>query len=1118
MSFPFSFTDILEKSEIYCALNTTEMIQSMSLPTYPLEIAIGLRCMHKQQIHLSEYDGAYYKHVLFHVEIVNCTIDLNNINNLIGIADTKVLVIASKINTTSVKSERNSSDALQNVVSLSVENLDKDAPDLFHIFEINETYPHLAEVSLSNISLERIPSNIHEIFPNLQSLELSKNKFTLPPAQFPWIESTVRLPRNISRSPYMQSHYSNSEYVKIQDNIFRRYFTLDDNNITDLQNFSFHGMLHKISLKRNGLNSLGTNTFRTVSGLQNLDISENKLRTLPTGVFSGLVSLHRLDLSSNQLQNLTTGTFDDLHSLKILNLANNSLTSLPEAIFSSLNKLQQIQLNHNKLTDLNPDSFPLSSITLQKLYFHVNPLKALPEFPFWIRSLILADFHSTDITFDNFTEFLENINALKVFHSVIDSASSSDSRDLIERADVLRNIDLTGCNISSLSLEENLPRELERILLVLLLHFRFNLENNPILCDCKINNLAEFIDTHVLNGTIPKDEYYFQNWVCSKPREIAGRKMLKVQAKDTYCEVAVPGCPSECNCYERATVNRVIVDCRNKYLPNIHSKLPDATLELWYNVNNITKLTHLTKPENIHMLDVSVNKIENIQADTFSKMTNLRILRLHSNVLAYLPPDLKNLDLTIVTIWPNPFTCDCNTKWMKTWLETNRNIINESDKVACKIESEEGMLFTEVPDEKFVCHTDSAFDELRYVVLPSIVCSTLVIIVLILAVLFYTYRLECKVLLFVYFGVHPFDKDSSERHENIDCVVVHSGIQTDWVMDKIVSLLENENYHYVVCDMARDFVVGYSLQENLTRTVRYSKRMIFCLSNDWPTSSDNFLVAWRIAQEKIKQTKSHYGIIVTHDVKATEIKDTDLKRFMRRGRFIDSKDKLFRNKIVYYMPQMIRTTPSNSQTMNFRRKSEYISRCFINSYCEDSVQAQETVLSPDSVGIGITANTHAFISYHDNDFQYVLKELLPLLDDKGFSYCIQDRDFVPGASKEENILNAISCCHRTIFILSPSHVIDEWSLFTFRTAYEKSLRDKSNHLLVVIKEEVDKKDLDEEISHYLKNYICLNVNDKWFEKKLFNGLPLLKDKEDLHSSPLFIDRENIPEEFEAFEL
>ena len=89
-------------------------------------------------------------------------------------------------------------------------------------------------------------------------------------------------------------------------------------------------------------------------------------------------------------------------------------------------------------------------------------------------------------------------------------------------------------------------------------------------------------------------------------------------------------------------------------------------------------------------------------------------------------------------------------------------------------------------------------------------------------------------------------------------------------------------------------------------------------------------------------------------------------------------------------------------------------------------------------------------------------------------------------------------------------MLDEWSLFTFRTAYEKSLRERSNHLIVVITNEVANDKLDKEVRQYLSSYVSLNANDRWFEQKLFNGLPLLKNHESLHSSPLFgVEQEHI---------
>lgn len=1112
-------TVIKEESANDCAINTTSLVEHMNLPLSPLEMAVTLFCKRQLDLHFLPFIGVKYKHILFHIEILNCTVDMVELDNLLDVADTRVFNTMLTIFRKSEAARNVTGQGIKSVVAFYHDSRNQNNQSVTDIFDENDSYPELVEIGFSGMSLISLPDSFENMFPNLQSLEIGQNKLSVPPPTFPWIKRKIFLPRNLSRSLLMQNHYTGFDHVEIPSNIFRRYFTLYGNNIEDLSNFSFHGLLDKIDLKNNGLMFLGNDTFRKTTGLQNLDLSSNLISELPPEVFCGLTSLTTLDISNNKIERLNKGVFDDLSSLKILNLGTNSITHIESGTFSLLQQLEVIRLDHNMLHQVIPEVFPLDTVNLKEVYFHNNPLETLPYFPFWIRGLQLADFHSTNISLGNFTRFLEDIDLYRMLHSVIDSASDSDTSDILKKATTLTKIDLTNSSVTGLSLGNNLSLQINRTLLVILLHFEIILKDNPILCDCNINNVSEFIQYYVANKTLSTTEYFFEDWTCRVPSELAGRKMLKVLPAETYCPFVVEGCPAECECFKRSTIDHIIVDCRDRELREMHKELPfNFTLELWYSGNNITKLNNIPFAESVIYLDVSFNKIETISGELILKMKKLTEIHLQRNVLAYLPQELTTLQhLQNATVWPNPLTCDCNTLWLKRFLDQNRHIINKADEMSCKIEHEDGMLIREVADEKFVCHKNE-FDELRYVVMPSIVCSTVVFILLIGAFVFYAYRLECKVLLFVYFGLHPFDKDLEDKNENLDCVIVHSGQETDWVMDQIVAILEDENYHFVVCDMARDFVIGFSFQENLTRTVRHSKRMMFCLSQDWNTSSESFNIAWRIAQEKIKETKSHYGIIVSHELNLQEIKDQELKRFIKRGRFVSSKDKLFKNKVLYYMPQIAVSKNNSKQEMvdrnvHFRKKSEYVSRCFINSYCDDNVsRADGDENLADDVfdqGVARTPNCHAFIAYHEEDLQYVLQDLVPLLEEKGFTYCIADRDFVLGASIEENILNAIATCHRTIFILSPANVQDEWSLFTFRTAYEKALREKSNYLLVIIKEDLVSMSIDGEIKHYLKNYICLNANDRWFEKKLLNGLPLIKDREDLHSSPLFINSNEI---------
>ena len=435
--------------------------------------------------------------------------------------------------------------------------------------------------------------------------------------------------------------------------------------------------------------------------------------------------------------------------------------------------------------------------------------------------------------------------------------------------------------------------------------------------------------------------------------------------------------------------------------------------------------------------------------------------------------------------------CDCNTKWMTYWLKDSSSMVMDKGMVNCATDGSDRYVITDTEDDKFVCRDlNPKFDE-KAIVITSIVSSVMEILIVALLLLVYTFRLEVKVMLFVYFGVHPFDSDHNFTEEYIDCVIVHSGLETDWVMEKLVNVLENADHMFVVCDMARDFVVGFSFQENWTKTVNHSKRIIFLISKDWKPVSDKFAVAWGIAQGKIKESKSNFGIIVTHEIQRDDIDDDDIRLFMKRGRSIDSSERLFEDKILYYMPlhrSESRNTTSATNT-DIYNASDIMNKCFVNRV----FQISDGDFVIDNVQLSqeqYTTDYHSFISYGDEDLDYATKEIVPKLEENNLRCCIPDRDFIVGASKEENVLQAIATSLKTVFIISPSHVSDEWSLFTFRAAYEKSLRQKSNHLIVIIKANVDiENDIeDEEMKHYINNYICLRENDRWFSTKLVTSL------------------------------
>ena len=1020
------------------------------------------------------YKDRIYTNVISYISMYGCITTIRDWSHLAAATDLRVIHLKeyhSDIRNYQENKSVSTCTSLQNTSTFVYVSNNIPSPDLPQILSCKDVYSEMAEVEFNNMLWSELPGDFRTLFPNLQSLELPNNKFILPPKIFPWTTHMYNLPRNLSRTAFMQTQYSDDLFIEIPANIFRRVFNLAFNSISNLTGYHFHGHLHIISLQGNGLHTIGAAIFQNVTGLQRIDISKNQLRVLPEDIFKTLNDLRSLNIDNNMLTALPEGLFDDLKSLRHLDLSYNFLKALPAGFLKNLLHLVKLLLQNNTLTTLDATSFPLKSPVFQYLYCQNNPITTLPEFIFWITSLSFADFSYTNISLDNLTEFIKRINLNKLETSVVYHHKDTISALFTPQSQCV--INLMSCDIRSLYLTE-MTSKIKYVTTVLLQNFKFVLTINPITCDCKVLPLNNLLNHLKGNGTIDANEYYFQDWHCRYPRELRNRKLLSIKPEETYCPARNISCPHKCKCSIRSVVESVIVDCRNLGLIDIHNVLPNGTLELWYSNKNLTALSMRHHLRSVKVIDISSNQVSTIHGSILKETTQLEILNVQSNLLTYLPKTIQDLNLKVIKLSQNNFRCDCKSLWMKYWIMRNKRIVEGWERLTCNNQAGlHGRLIIEVKDSEFVCIDESDY----YAII--ITCSVITCLIIIFSAFVYTYRLECKVLIYVYFGFHPFDRNEDNEEENIDCVIVHSETKTDWVINNVVNILEGKDYRFVVCDMKRDFIAGFSVQENLTHAVQHSKRIIFCISRDWQPSNDTFKMAWRIAREKVKEKRLNYQIIVGIDIIQKDIIDKRVQQFLKRRQFIDSTRMLMVQKIIYFMPRKGNISPPNIPRN-------------IDQNIQPNVYEMEYMpllaMKHNQVKTAGSQEFHAFISYSDDDYAYSVHVLRPCLEAKGLRLCIPDREFIPGASIEENVIDAINSSKHTVLVISKNHV-DEWALFTFRVAFEKSLREKKNHLIVILMDNIDRDRLDKEIKQYLNSYVSLSTNERWYEQKMFDALP-----------------------------
>ena len=134
----------------------------------------------------------------------------------------------------------------------------------------------------------------------------------------------------------------------------------------------------------------------------------------------------------------------------------------------------------------------------------------------------------------------------------------------------------------------------------------------------------------------------------------------------------------------------------------------------------------------------------------------------------------------------------------------------------------------------------------------------------------------------------------------------------------------------------------------------------------------------------------------------------------------------------------------------------------------------------------------AFVSYHSNDWDWVLDTLMPQLEEEyGFKLCVHERDFDLGIEIKDNITKAINLSRRTIVILTPEYAKSFWCNLEFLEAKVKAFNEQANYVIVVLLKEVEHKNLDFMLKLYMdtNTYVKFADNTDWFWKKLVYALP-----------------------------
>nr|XP_006625676.2 PREDICTED: extracellular matrix protein 2-like [Lepisosteus oculatus] len=233
--------------------------------------------------------------------------------------------------------------------------------------------PGIKILYLAENAISKIPARAFAGLPNLEWLDLSKNKLndsSLHPDLFRNLTKLKRLNLDGNRITKIPQLPASLEELK-----------MNDNKINDLTPQSFKGASRLLTLELEGNDLHDGNVsplaFRPLKKLIYLRLDENRFRTIPPGLPASLQELH---MDENHIEEIQEGVLNKTLNLKVLVLSNNYIQEnrIAPRAWIHLPLLETIDLSSNKLVHV-PSFLPIG---LRQLILHHNQIERIPGYVF----------------------------------------------------------------------------------------------------------------------------------------------------------------------------------------------------------------------------------------------------------------------------------------------------------------------------------------------------------------------------------------------------------------------------------------------------------------------------------------------------------------------------------------------------------------------------------------------------------------------------------------------------------------------------------------------------------------------------------------------------------------
>ncbi|VDI79746.1 Hypothetical predicted protein [Mytilus galloprovincialis] len=322
--------------------------------------------------------------------------------------------------------------------------------------------------------------------------------------------------------------------------------------------------------------------------------------------FTGIVEI---DFSFNEIANIDT--ISCVKGLEILSVYRNKLKYLKNDTFFGMKSLRYVDLSYNILKYIEPGLFMNMDGSLLWFDASYNLLTSMD-----VTNIVRTKqpgFCRADFSFNQISKLTNELRWECKEDTHIGYGGP---------------VDFFGNSFSNFFEFSDLGFK-NFFLLGKLLYYAFDFRGNKWTCDCRFYLFA--LKATLFEEKLDRDFYDLK---CHSPSELKNVSLPELMKSNTLdlliCNISIADrCPPNCRCFYQPARTRTVVNCSGTGRTKLSSALPyKKDLEVDFSNNKISRIDNesdiLSYSHRITSIDLSYNKIENLQDELFYKLRNIK--------------------------------------------------------------------------------------------------------------------------------------------------------------------------------------------------------------------------------------------------------------------------------------------------------------------------------------------------------------------------------------------------------------------------------------------------------------------------------------------------------------